>query len=249
MQGESAAHAKARQELLAEEIELQRHIDRVAEQRRSLPEESVIATITAPDIADWRDRRLVKVSGSTVNRELCLISSVFTHAMKEWRMGITANPCSLVTKPRKPRPRTQRVSLTERQEIVKRLEWDGSSEPKTSPQWVAFAFYLALETAMRKGEILSLNWSDVDIEARHAHLDITKNGDKRYVPLSKPLLRCCNLSRTLTHAHLSCRYSPGTSTSCSVRRRAMPDCHISVSTTLDAKRPRQWRPSCQTYWS
>lgn len=41
---ESAAYAKARQELLAEEIELQRHIDRVAEQRRRLPEGPVIAT-------------------------------------------------------------------------------------------------------------------------------------------------------------------------------------------------------------
>lgn len=46
-------------------------------------------------------------------------------------------------------------------------------------------FYLALETAMRKGEILSLRWSDIDFDARHAHLDITKNGDERDVPLSK----------------------------------------------------------------
>lgn len=40
--GESAAYAKARQELLAQEIELQRHIDRVAEHRRRLPEGPVI---------------------------------------------------------------------------------------------------------------------------------------------------------------------------------------------------------------
>lgn len=45
-----------------------------------------IASITGPDIADWRDTRLVKVSASTVNRELCLISTVFTQAMKEWRL-------------------------------------------------------------------------------------------------------------------------------------------------------------------
>lgn len=40
--GESAAYAEARQELLAEEIELQRHIDGVAERRRSLPDGPVI---------------------------------------------------------------------------------------------------------------------------------------------------------------------------------------------------------------
>ena len=144
-----------------------------------------ITSITGPDIADWRDTRLVKVSASTVNRELCLISTVFTQAMKEWRLGLTANPCSLVRKPRKPRARTQRVSLTERKQIIEQLGWDGASEPETSSQWVAFAFYIALETAMRKGEILSLHWVDIDFDERRAHLDMTKNGDQRDVPLSK----------------------------------------------------------------
>lgn len=144
-----------------------------------------ITSITGPDIADWRDTRMVQVSASTVNRELCLISAVFTQAMKEWRLGLTANPCSQVTKPRKPRPRTQRVSIVERKQIIEQLGWDGESEPETSAQWVAFAFYLALETAMRKGEILSLRWADIDFDARYAHLDMTKNGDERDVPLSK----------------------------------------------------------------
>jgi integrase len=143
-----------------------------------------IKAITGPDIAEWRDARLLSVSPSTVNREISLISTVFTHAMKEWRLGLTFNPCALVAKPRKARPRTQRISATERQQIIGQLGWDGRSEPKTSAQWVAFAFYLALETAMRKGEILSLRWADVDFGARHAHLDMTKNGDERFVPLS-----------------------------------------------------------------
>ena len=144
-----------------------------------------IVMISAPDIAEWRDARLLSVSASTVNREISLISTVFTHAMKEWRLGLTFNPCALVTKPRKGRPRTQRISIAERKQIIRQLGWDGISEPKASAQWVAFAFYLALETAMRKGEILSLRWADIDFTARHAHLDMTKNGDERFVPLSK----------------------------------------------------------------
>ncbi|RYD60009.1 MAG: site-specific integrase [Sphingomonadales bacterium] len=144
-----------------------------------------IVSITAPDIADWRDHRLMCVAPATVNRDLCLISSVFTLAMKEWRMGLTVNPCSLVTKPRKSRPRTQRISQNERERIIEKLGWDGSSRPEKPGQWVGFAFYLALETAMRKGEILSLQWRNIDFEARYAHLEITKNGDERYVPLSQ----------------------------------------------------------------
>ena len=148
-----------------------------------------ITAIAAPDIADWRDIRLLSVSASSVNRELSLVSTVFTHAMKEWRLGLTSNPCTLVAKPRKARPRRQRISIAEREQIIDQLGWDGKSGPKTSGQWVAFAFYVALETAMRKGEILSLRWSDIDFTARHAHLDMTKNGDERFVPLSKAAMK------------------------------------------------------------
>src|SRR3546814_4409106 len=89
-----------------------------------------IASFTGPDIAEWRNKRLRKVAASSVNRELCLLSSVFTYAMKEWHMGITFNPCSLVTKPRKPRPRTQRISLEDRKKLISQLDWKGKKEPK-----------------------------------------------------------------------------------------------------------------------
>ncbi|WP_371425125.1 tyrosine-type recombinase/integrase [Tardiphaga sp.] len=154
-----------------------------------------ITAITGPDMAEWRDKRLCKVSASTVNRELCLISSMFTHAMKEWRVGLTLNPCALITKPRKPRSRTQRITVADREAIISKLGWDGTSEPMSSRQWVAFAFYLALATAMRKGEILSLRWSDIDFDARSAHLDMTKNGDDRDVPLSKAAMTLLRIVR------------------------------------------------------
>lgn len=80
--------------------------------RRSRLFDRPITAITGPELAEWRDKRLCKVS--TVNRELCLISSMFTHAMKEWRVGLTFNPCALITKPRRPRPRTQRVTAEDR---------------------------------------------------------------------------------------------------------------------------------------
>ena len=154
-----------------------------------------VISITGPDIAEWRDMRLMKVSASTVNRELCLISSVFTLAMKEWRLGLIINPCSLVTKPRKPRPRAQRVTRADRAKITTQLGWDCASEPATSGQWVAFAFAPALETAMRKGEILSLRWAGIDFDARHAHLDLTKNSDERYVPLSSAAMKLLRIVR------------------------------------------------------
>ena len=42
---------------------------------------------------------------------------------------------------------------------------------------------------MRRGEVLGLCWSHIDLEARTARLDITKNGDRRIVPLSPDALQ------------------------------------------------------------
>ena len=42
----------------------------------------------------------------------------------------------------------------------------------------------AIETAMRLGEIINLNWSDIDMERQIATLLHTKNGEVRQVPLS-----------------------------------------------------------------
>lgn len=149
--------------------------------------------ISGPDMADWRDLRLAQVSASSVNRELCLISAVFSKAIKEWRIGLTINPVSLIEKPRKPRHRTQRVPAHDLVALLTELGWDGLTAPNTPQQWTAFAFSLAIATAMRKGEILSLQWRDIHLERRVAHLDMTKNGDARDVPLSKEAMRLLKL--------------------------------------------------------
>lgn len=46
-------------------------------------------------------------------------------------------------------------------------------------------FHLAIETAMRQGEILGLQWEYIDIQHGVAHLPDTKNGSSRDVPLSR----------------------------------------------------------------
>ena len=49
---------------------------------------------------------------------------------------------------------------------------------------------LAIETAMRKGELLSLPWSNINLETKRATLAQTKNGKPRIVPLSAQAIRC-----------------------------------------------------------
>ena len=149
--------------------------------------------INGPSLARWRDLRLKEVSPSTVNRELCLISAVFSKAMREWEVGITANPVAAIEKPRKPRARTQRVSEKDRVSLETQLGWDGVSKPVTLAQYAAAAFKFATLTAMRRGEILSLDWGEVYFDKQYAHIDLTKNGEERNVPLSKQAIELLHL--------------------------------------------------------
>jgi integrase len=44
---------------------------------------------------------------------------------------------------------------------------------------------LAIETGMRRGELLGLRWEHVYLAKRIARLPLTKNGESRDVPLSR----------------------------------------------------------------
>jgi integrase len=142
------------------------------------------ATLDKETIAEWRDRRLQKVSASSVNRELTLISAVLTHAMQEWRLPLQANPVHLIRRPPMPEARTRRVSDEERAAICQQLGWDGTKAPVTRKQWVAWGFCVELETMMRQAEIFALSWQHVHLAKKYSHLPASKSGFKRDVPLS-----------------------------------------------------------------
>jgi integrase len=155
-----------------------------------------ITALTSKVLADYRDRRLTgaggcrPVSGSTVNRELTLIGHVINVARKEWGVHIEANPVSLIRRPRENRARTRRLSIDEEQRLLAELEPSprdnfGRFEAGGSRNdWVRPVVIVAIETAMRRSEILSLRWSDVFLEDRYVRLHDTKNGETRDVPLS-----------------------------------------------------------------
>ncbi len=149
--------------------------------------------LTPQKIALWRDSRLKKVTGATVNRDLNLISSVITMAIKEWGLDIPSNPVRMIKRPPVGKARDRRISKDEKNKIANSLKWDGKSQPKTVEQWVAFALFLALETAMRRSEITSIKWKNVFLDKSYIHLETTKNGESRNVPLSNKAKDLINL--------------------------------------------------------
>jgi len=147
-----------------------------------------MSAVTSPAVAAWRDRRLKEVSGATVNREIDVLSAVLNHARREWGIHVE-NPVPYVKRPEKARARDRRLSAEEEKYLMAALsegerQPDGTFGKGARNPWLLPLVQLALETAMRRGELLSLQWENVDVDRRTAFLPDTKNGDARTVPLS-----------------------------------------------------------------
>lgn len=140
--------------------------------------------ITTVDIASYRDDRLAQVntrtgrciSGNTVRLELALLSSLYNLARVEWGTCRT-NPVEWVRKPKVAGGRDRRLTSQEERQLSRYFH-------AQNPALHAI-FHLAIETAMRQGEILSLRWEHIDLQHGVAHLPLTKNGSSRDVPLSR----------------------------------------------------------------
>jgi integrase len=137
-----------------------------------------MANLSASRIATYRDERLKEVSSGTVIRELAYLSSIINHARREWGINVS-NPVQMVRKPQSPKARSRVLSDEEVLKLLQALEPQGRRSHWTKP-----AVQLALMTAMRRGELLSLRWEYIDLRGRTAFLPDTKNGDSRTVPLS-----------------------------------------------------------------
>ena len=137
-----------------------------------------MANLSASKIAAYRDDRLKVVSGGTVIRELAYLSSIINHARREWGINVP-NPVQMVRKPQSPPSRGRVLTDNEVEMLLQALEPTGRRSHWTKP-----SVQLALATAMRRGELLSLKWEHLDLQGRTAFLPDTKNGDSRTVPLS-----------------------------------------------------------------
>ena len=132
-----------------------------------------ISAFNARDLAEWRNKRLKEVKAATVVRELNTLSAMLNHARREWCMPVS-NPVADIKRPTVDASRTRRLIDGEELKLILAL----------SPVYRNIV-RLALATAMRRGEVLSLLWSNVNLDGRVAVLPMTKNGEMRRVPLSK----------------------------------------------------------------
>jgi integrase len=126
-------------------------------------------------INQYRDNLAKRVSGSTINRRLDVISSMFTTFKKEWGHFVE-NPVLAIRRPKRSAPRDRRFTDTELNHLI-----NGN---RTSSQ-LRSIIKIALETGMRMSEILRIDASLIDGFTLKIPIAKTK---PRIIPLTKEAL-------------------------------------------------------------
>lgn len=147
-----------------------------------------LAGIRGAEVAKLRDDELARgLAPSSVMKTLALLSHLFETARKEWGIEVD-NPVKKISKPKVDNARERRLSADEWRYLQVALDDPGDAvkvkDGDRRNEWTPKVVRWAVETAMRQGEIIALDWKHVDLEKRTAHLPETKNGTSRTVPLS-----------------------------------------------------------------
>jgi integrase len=128
-------------------------------------------------IADFRDYRLQSVKGNTVQRDLAVIRHALEVAIKEWGIPLSVNPVRQIRLPAGGRSRDRRLRPMEFDRLMA-----GCRQRQTPLLEPVIRF--AVETGLRRGELLSLQWRDVDLGPGVVTVHETKNGHRRTIPLT-----------------------------------------------------------------
>lgn len=181
--------------------------------------------LSTSDVAAWRDRRLLAVSGESVRREWNLLQSVCSRCVSEWKW-LKENPFTKnggVVRPKGSKPRDE-VFTDADLDVLRR------SADTPAHRRLLRVLEFALETAMRSSEIITLGYEPglVDVASRVATLPDTKNGTTRQVPLTMRAIELWQEARAAYEANLETEDVDGES-------------KINVWGLTDATRDAHWR--------
>ncbi|KXB29286.1 integrase [Dechloromonas denitrificans] len=145
-----------------------------------------LAALCTEDLQDFITDRLTEVAPATVDRDLDVLSQVIRYAADVWKIAAAESPFVGLHRPKYFNERDRRLLPDEEQLLLKAARAD--ENPYVEP-----AIILALETAARRGELLSIRKCDVFLDERYAYLRDTKNGRPRKVPLTTRALQVCQV--------------------------------------------------------
>ncbi len=126
-------------------------------------------------------------SPSTVNRYLAALSRSFTICIREYGW-LKENPVLLISRPSEPRGRDRFLTLDEISRLLDACRYSRSS-------YLFPIVTFALATGARRGEILNLQWSDLDLTHNLVTFRHTKNGESRTITLTPYLAEIFSTER------------------------------------------------------
>ncbi len=121
------------------------------------------------------------ITNASINRETSILRKMFSIAVdSEW---IDTNPC-LARKVKPLREDSKRERYLQPDEEKKLLKYCTGKDSHLKPILIC-----ALHTGMRRGEILNLKWSWIDLKKGYITVTKTKSGKDRNIPISPVLMQ------------------------------------------------------------
>lgn len=133
----------------------------------------LLAEVTPKLFADYKAKRRAEgASPATINKELGLVRHAFNVAIREWEW-CRDNPMQRVAMEKVSNARDRWLTVEEEDRLL-----------AAAPAWLREVIVFALHTGMRRGEILSLQWQDVDLARSVLVVMKSKNRERRTIPLN-----------------------------------------------------------------
>ena len=137
-----------------------------------------VAELSPATLASYRDERLKTIKPNTLKREFGILSAAINTAVIDWGISIPSNPVQFIRVPKFDDRRDRRLEDGEEEKLL-------STAP---PQYQRYII-MALETAMRRSELLRMRKSHIDFGKRILLIPVTKNGKPRTIPLSTSAIK------------------------------------------------------------
>lgn len=126
-----------------------------------------------PNGEEEKARPVQCVKPATVNNELKVLSSLLSKAVLWGRLAEHPMKGGKVKKLRESNTSERELTDEEEDRLL-----------KTSPAWLQDLIMVAVDTGLRRGELVGLSWDRVNFAGREVRLIETKNGKERRVPLT-----------------------------------------------------------------
>ena len=132
-----------------------------------------LSDLSPAHLASYRDERLKTIKPSTLKRELSILSSAINTAIIDWGIPIPSNPVAMTRIPKYDDSRDRRLKDGEEEKLL------AIAKPVYRR-----AIIIAVETAIRRGELLNIRKSHINFDKQTLHIPETKTDTPRTIPLS-----------------------------------------------------------------